>query len=185
VAYDDSFGSIAGRLWWMLRWLGHDAVAVLDGGVRAWTEAGGTLTAEIPRLLPKNFVPNPRPAMVVSAEDVMDRSPNTALIDSRAPDRYAGLNEPIDPVAGHIPGALNRNWADGLGLEGRFKSAADQQARFADLPENTIVYCGSGVSACANLLAMELGGVKGVLYAGSWSDWSSDAHRPVAKGSGK
>ncbi|PZA08892.1 MULTISPECIES: sulfurtransferase [unclassified Meiothermus] len=183
VAYDDS-GMVAPRLWWMLRWLGHDAVAVLDGGVKAYLEAGGKLEPGIATYPPTTFTPHPRPEMLLDAEAVAGRSADTVLIDSRAPERYRGEVEPLDPVAGHIPGAINRNWADGLDASGRFKPAQAQRARFAEVEgKDLIVYCGSGVSAAANLLALEVAGIKGArLYAGSWSDWVSDPSRPVAKG---
>lgn len=182
VAYDDS-GMVAPRLWWMLRWLGHDAVAVLDGGLKAFVQAGGTLTLDEPTYPAARFVPDPRPEMQATAGEVAARRPGVALIDARASNRYAGHHETIDPVAGHIPGAINLNWAESIGADGRFKPAEAQQARFADLTEENIVYCGSGVSACANLLAMEVAGIKGAkLYVGSWSDWISDKGRPIATG---
>jgi thiosulfate/3-mercaptopyruvate sulfurtransferase len=122
--------------------------------------------------------------MLLDAEAVAGRSADTVLIDSRAPERYRGEVEPLDPVAGHIPGAINRNWADSLDTSGRFKPAQAQRARFAEVEgKDLIVYCGSGVSATANLLALEVAGIKGArLYAGSWSDWVSDPSRPVAQG---
>lgn len=183
VVYDDN-GMVAPRLWWMLRWLGHDAVAVLDGGVRAYLEAGGKLEPGSSTYPPTTFTPHPRPEMLLDAEAVAGRSADTVLIDSRAPERYRGEVEPLDPVAGHIPGAINRNWADSLDTGGRFKPAQAQRARFAEVEgKDLIVYCGSGVSATANLLALEVAGIKGArLYAGSWSDWVSDPSRPVAKG---
>jgi thiosulfate/3-mercaptopyruvate sulfurtransferase len=183
VAYDDS-GMYASRLWWLLRWLGHDGVAVLDGGVGAWIEAGGRLETAEAAHPPATFTPRPRPELVARAEDVRDRPSGTALVDSRAPVRYAGANEPIDPVAGHIPGAINHDWAEALAPDGRFKGAEAQRARFAGLEgEEAIVYCGSGVSACANLLALEVAGLPGArLYPGSWSDWVSDPENPVATG---
>ncbi len=183
VVYDDS-GMVAPRLWWMLRWLGHDAVAVLDGGVGAYLEAGGRLEPGISTYPPASFTPHPRPQMLLDAEAVAKGSARAILIDSRAPERYRGEVEPLDPVAGHIPGAINRNWADGLEADDRFKPAAAQRARFAGLEgKDLIVYCGSGVSATANLLALEVAGIKGArLYAGSWSDWVSDPARPIARG---
>jgi thiosulfate/3-mercaptopyruvate sulfurtransferase len=167
----------------MLRWMGHDQVAVLDGGLKAFVAAGGKLSTDVPSHAPAVFVPNLRPEMQAGIGEVATRGANVSLIDSRAPSRYAGLEEPIDPVAGHIPGAINRNWADSLDGDGKFKGAEAQEARFAELTDEKIVYCGSGVSACANLLAMEVAGIKGAkLYVGSWSEWSSDKGRPVAKG---
>lgn len=183
VAYDEN-GMFAPRLWWLLRWLGHERVAVLDGGIKAFVEVGGTLTAERPQHPRATFTPQPRLDWVKSAEEVAARGPDTLLIDSRAPERYRGELEPIDPVAGHIPGAINRNWADNLGPDGRFISPQAIRERFAEaLDRELILYCGSGVSAAANLLALEVAGIKGAkLYAGSWSDWVSDPSRPVATG---
>jgi thiosulfate/3-mercaptopyruvate sulfurtransferase len=181
VAYDE-IGMTAPRLWWLMRWLGHEKVAVLDGGIKAWVAAGGALETLAIEYAPVVFIPNPKPEMVLTAEEVLKRPAGSTLIDSRAPERYRGEVEPIDPVAGHIPGAINRNWADGV-EGGHFKSTEAQQQRFAGLGDELILYCGSGVSAAANALALELAGHKGAkLYAGSWSDWVSDPNRPVAKG---
>ncbi len=184
VAYDDppAGGMYAPRLWWLLRWLGHEQVAVLDGGIGAWREAGYEVSTSEVRHAPTAFKPNPRPEMVVDAEYVARRPAGTILIDSRAPERYRGEVEPIDPVAGHIPGAINRNWLDGLEASGRFRPAEEQRKRFEGLEGEIIAYCGSGVSAAANVLALELAGKQARLYAGSWSDWISDPSRPVARG---
>lgn len=188
VAYDDppAGGMYAPHLWWLLRWLGHDRVAVLDGGLGAWIEGGGSLTQDTPNHPRTTFTPNPRPTMLLDAQAVQNRPASSVLVDSRAPVRYRGEQEPLDPVAGHIPGAINRDWSEGLEPGGRFRDAQAQQARFAGLtgPEDeVIVYCGSGVSAAANALALELAGHKNVkLYGGSWSDWVSDPSRPVATG---
>jgi len=185
VAYDDppAGGMFAPRLWWLLRWLGHDDVAVLDGGIAAWKRAEGELETTLPTLLEAHFTPRPRPEMVLNAQAVQNRAPGTVLIDSRASARYRGESEPIDPVAGHIPGAINRDWQEALDANGQFRDAASQQQRFAGLDREVILYCGSGVSASANLLAMEIAGhKKAKLYAGSWSDWISDQTRPVATG---
>ncbi|MCX7601569.1 MAG: sulfurtransferase, partial [Meiothermus sp.] len=184
VAYDDppTGGMYAPHLWWLLRWLGHDRVAVLDGGIRAWKEAGygvSSVQIEHPRT---TFRASPRPEMVVDAEAVARRPAGTILLDSRAPERYRGEVEPLDPVAGHIPGAINRNWLDNLEASGRFKAAEVLQQRFAGLEGPIIAYCGSGVSATVNVLALELIGKPAKLYAGSWSDWVSDESRPVARG---
>ena len=183
VAYDEN-GMFAPRLWWLLRWLGHERVAVLDGGIRAFVAAGGALTAERPEYPGATFTPRPQEGWVVSAEEVASRGPGTVLIDARAPERYRGEVEPIDPVAGHIPGAINRNWADNFEPDGRHKPPQALRERFAaGEGKELILYCGSGVSASANLLALEVAGIKGArLYAGSWSDWVSDPSRPVAKG---
>ena len=181
VAYDET-GMTSPRLWWLMRWLGHEHVAVLDGGIKGWSAAGGALETLAIEYAPVVFIPNPKPEMVLIAEDVLQRPSSSILIDSRAPERYRGEVEPIDPVAGHIPGAINRNWADGV-EGGHFKSAEAQQERFGGLEGEVILYCGSGVSAAANALALEIAGHKGAkLYAGSWSDWVSDPNRPVAKG---
>ncbi len=184
VAYDDppATGMYAPHLWWLLKWLGHDQVAVLDGGIKAWQGAGQTLETLVQEYAPIEFKANVRAEMVLDAKAVANRSKQSILIDSRAPERYKGELEPIDLVAGHIPGAINRNWSESLDVSGHFKTAEDQKARFAGLDGEIIAYCGSGVSATANVLALELIGKPAKLYAGSWSDWVSDKTRPVAKG---
>ena len=187
VVYDDAQGMIAGRLWWLLRWLGHDAVALLDGGLPAWQAAGGVLTDIVPSLVPRLFVPRGQ-ALTVDADYVLERleTPHMRLVDGRGPDRFRGENETIDPVAGHIPGAVNRCFKDNLLPDGRFKPAATLRAEWlavlAGSPPDLVVHqCGSGVSACLNILAMEIAGLPGSrLYAGSWSDWCADPGRPVA-----
>lgn len=189
VAYDGQGGMPSSRLWWMLRWLGHDAVALLDGGIAAWTAAGHALTQEVSRRPIARFTPNVRSASLVSAGYVQSQigTPDVMLLDARAADRYRGENEVIDPVAGHIPGARNRFW--GLNLQdGKFKSAAALRSEFQPLlgkhkPEQIVHSCGSGVSACHNLLAMEIAGLGGGrLYGGSWSEWIADPARPIATG---
>lgn len=188
IAYDDpqsGQGFYAAHLWWLLRYLGHDAVRVLDGGIGSWVAAGGQL--EVGTVIPEAtvFTAKPRLELLVSADDVQSRSDKSVLIDSRAPERYRGEVEPLDPKAGHIPGAVNLNWAGGV-QDGHWLEGAAQRERFAGVSDATeiIVYCGSGVSAGGNLLALEIAGVKGAkLYAGSWSDWVSDSQRPVATGS--
>jgi thiosulfate/3-mercaptopyruvate sulfurtransferase len=168
-----------------MRWLGHDAVAVLDGGLPAWLAAGGNLEMTEPHHSSPGFIPNVQSAMVVNASEVAARSSGSVLLDSRAAPRYRGEVEPLDWKAGHIPGAQNFDWAQVLDANGKFKSALEQQQRFESLEntEEVLVYCGSGVSAGANMLALELAGVKNTkLYAGSWSDWVSDPSRPVAMG---
>ncbi len=186
VAYDDPSagqGFYAAHLWWLLRYLGHDRVAVLDGGLPAWIEAGGALETALPEHARSSFAPRVRAEMVVDAEFVQSRRASALLIDSRAAARYRGETEPIDPKAGHIPGAINRDWSAGLSADGHWKPSQDQRTRFDDLPDELIVYCGSGVSAAGNLLALEIAGKPGAkLYAGSWSDWVSDETRPVASG---
>jgi thiosulfate/3-mercaptopyruvate sulfurtransferase len=191
VAYDASGGPYAARLWWMLRWLGHEAVAVLDGGWNAWVKAQHPVTNQIPGIAAARFVPRPRPEAALDARAVAARAgkPGPLLLDARIPSRYRGENETLDPVAGHIPGAVNRPWQLNLETEGRFKTAAELRKEFGGTleghaPEQVTHYCGSGVTACHNLLAMEVAGLAGSrLYPGSWSEWCSDAARPVAVGS--
>ena len=189
IAYDDQTGVYAARLWWMLRWLGHENVAVLDGGYAKWTDEARPLSAAAPRALPARFAGQPR-AIAVDAGELM-RSfgrPGRILIDARAPDRYRGENETLDPVGGRIRSALNRYFRDNLDASARFKPAADLRRAFTtllgDTPAEAVVhYCGSGVSACHNLLAMEIAGLLGSkLYPGSWSEWCSDPARPTEKG---
>ncbi len=188
VVYDDAQGMIAGRLWWLLRWLGHDAVALLDGGLQAWQAAGGALTDLQPTPVPRVFVARPRD-LKVNADYVLERieTPHMHLVDARGPDRFRGENETIDPVGGHIPGAVNRFFRDNLQADGRFKPAAQLRAEWLALlagspPDQVIHQCGSGVSACLNMVAMEIAGLPGSrLYAGSWSEWCADPGRPVAR----
>ncbi len=189
VFYDDPSsgqGFYAAHGWWLLRWLGHDNVMVLDGGLPAWLEAGGRLETASP--LPSNttFTAQVRPEMVVSAAQVAARGSSAALLESRAAPRYRGEVEPLDWKAGHVPGAVNLDWSESLDSTGKFKTALEQQERFFKLEdsEQVLVYCGSGVSAGANMLALELAGVKNTkLYAGSWSDWVSNPNNSVAIGS--
>ncbi len=189
VAYDNGSGMFAVRLWWMLRWLGHDAVAVLDGGFDKWTREGRPVTPEVPVVVPQVF-PLRRVAPVLTVQELAGALPSgsLALVDARAAERYRGEVEPLDPVAGHIPGARNRPFAANLNPDLTFKPAAVLRAEFAELlgttPLDRVVhYCGSGVSACHNLLAMEIAGLPGTrLYPGSWSEWCADASRPVATG---
>lgn len=185
VAYDDKKGAIAARLWWMLRWLGHDQVAVLEGGWSAWLAAGGSISTDIPAPKTAIFVPQERAHWIVNAEQVdqIRQDETHHLIDSRAAARYRGEMEPIDPVAGHIPGAQNLPFPENWQPDGRMKSTAELQDRFADLvAERTVFYCGSGVTACHNLLAFAHAGLgDGRLYPGSWSDWITDESREVAK----
>lgn len=191
VVYDRQGAMFAARAWWMLRWLGHQAVAVLDGGLPAWQAAGGALQAE-PVALPAPRAYPLRPAAVAmrDAQAVLQAlgTPGQCLIDARAPERYRGDVEPLDPVAGHIPGALNRFFKDNLDTDGRFRPAqalrADFRALLGDTPVQAVVHqCGSGVTACHNLLAMEAAGLHGsALYPGSWSEWCADPTRPVERG---
>ena len=185
VAYDVQGGMVAARLWWMLRWIGHVAVAVLDGGQAAWT---GALTAALPVAQPGNFKLGEAAVGQVDAAGLRALLGQVRLIDARAPERFRGEVEPLDAQAGHIPGASNRLFKMNLAADGRFKPADQLKTEFSTLlgahaPANVIHTCGSGVSACHNLLAMEHAGLAGsVLYPGSWSEWSSDSHRPVANG---
>jgi thiosulfate/3-mercaptopyruvate sulfurtransferase len=180
VAYDDSRLAFAARLWWLLRYLGHDRVAVLDGGWSGWLAAGYPTTTDVPVLQSAVFVPQPQPDRVVDYAMVKARIglPSVVLVDAREPERYRGEREPIDPVAGQIPGAVNYPWQSVTSTDGKVKSQSEYQSDWAEIapPEKTaeiIVYCGSGVTACVDLLALELAGRSGKLYAGSWSDWCS------------
>lgn len=189
VAYDASDGAYASRLWWMLRLLGHERVAVLDGGYAAWVSSGRAVEKTIPRPKPVPYVARfdvkqIAGIAVVAARMAVAGSP---LIDARAPERFRGDVEPIDPVAGHIPGAVNRHYALNLEINGRFKQAGQLMTEYKMLlngaaPTDVIHMCGSGVTACHNLLAMEHAGLRGSrVYAGSWSEWVTDRSRPVAK----
>ncbi|ALK95774.1 3-mercaptopyruvate sulfurtransferase [Massilia sp. WF1] len=189
VAYDAHGGMFAARLWWMLRWVGHEAVAVLDGGLPAWQSAGLPVSIDAP-------APRARGTIAARAPLVTSVDVNTVLhnvehggrtvVDARAPDRFRGENETIDPVGGHIPGAKNRFFKDNLQPDGRFKAPDQLKAELGAAvgdPQNAIMQCGSGVTACHNLLALEVAGMPGAaLYPGSWSEWSADAARPVATG---
>lgn len=189
VGYDDTGSMYAARLWWLLRWLGHDRVAVLDGGMPAWQRAGHDVTTEVPAVRPAVFDWRRR-EMPVDAAYLQAHLGDTSLLllDGRGADRFRGENETLDPVAGHIPGAINRPFRLNLNPDGSFKSAEQLRREFAELlrdrsAKNVVAYCGSGVTACHNLLALELAGLHGArLYAGSWSEWCSDAQRPVATG---
>jgi thiosulfate/3-mercaptopyruvate sulfurtransferase len=189
IAYDGQGSPYAARLWWMLRWMGHAEVAVLDGGRAAWAEAGGTLVTDAPmRASLPPYPQRPPLAMTIDADALLRRLGRHPLIDARAGERFRGEVEPLDAVAGHIPGASHRFFKDNLRLDGRFKSAVELRAEFAALigqppPGDVVHQCGSGVTACHNLLAMEHAGLTGsMLYPGSWSEWSSDPARPVATG---
>jgi thiosulfate/3-mercaptopyruvate sulfurtransferase len=188
VAYDAHGGMFAARLWWMLRWAGHEAVAVLDGGMAAWQAAGLPLTSDV-KTRPRGTIQarSPLVSMVGAAEVLANiGSGEVAVVDARAPDRFRGENETIDPVGGHIPGARNRFFKDNLTAEGRFKDAAQLKAELARVvgePSKAVMQCGSGVTACHNLLALEVAGMGGAaLYPGSWSEWCADPARPVATG---
>ncbi|MFH1603004.1 MAG: sulfurtransferase [Pseudomonadota bacterium] len=189
VGYDDTTGVYAARLWWMLRWLGHESVAVLDGGYLKWTRESRPVSSALPQPGAARFAGRPRSA-AVDGDDIL-RSlgrPGRVLIDARTADRYRGENETLDPVGGRIPGARNRFFRDNLDANDCFKPAAELRRAFTALlgaaPPDTVVHsCGSGVSACHNLLAMEIAGLSGSkLYPGSWSEWCSDPGRPTERG---
>jgi thiosulfate/3-mercaptopyruvate sulfurtransferase len=191
VVYDRNNANYCGRLWWMLKWAGHDAVAVLDGGLQAWQAAGGAVTdQEEPSHFQSNFqlgTPLRRLATTRDVQSHLGRADQT-LVDARATPRFRGEVEPLDPVAGHIPGALNRPFGQNLGADGRFKPPQQLRAEFEQLlagrdPKSVVHHCGSGVSALPNVIAMEVAGLgETALYAGSWSEWCSDRSRPVEKG---
>jgi thiosulfate/3-mercaptopyruvate sulfurtransferase len=187
VAYDQNIGMFASRLWWLLRWMGHEAVAVLDGGFQKWTqEQRATRVGEEHNTL-REFIGAPRVGWTMSAGDVAARSrkPDWRIVDARAPERFRGETEPIDRVAGHIPGAANHFYKLNLDDRGIFRTPEEIRRALlesvGDVPSDRIIcYCGSGVSACHNLLALEHAGLRGAkLYPGSWSEWSSDPARPV------
>lgn len=178
VAYDDSCFAFASRLWWLLRYLGHDRVAVLDGGFETWQASGLPVTQTIPIAQPGAFTPSVRSHWVVTIDDVTSRGQTSgvALVDAREGDRYRGEREPIDPIAGHIPGAVNYFWQEATDDHSIAYSPEKQRSRWQPLAEadEIMVYCGSGVTACVNLLSLDLAGITtGKLYAGSWSDWCS------------
>jgi thiosulfate/3-mercaptopyruvate sulfurtransferase len=191
VVYDRQGANYCGRLWWMLKWAGHDAVAVLDGGLQGWQAAGGDVrSGPEPSHFQTNFeLAAPLRRLVTTDEVVRGLGqPGQTLVDARGPQRFRGEVEPVDPVAGHIPGALNRPFATNLGPDGRFKPPQQLHAEFEQLlagrdPAGVVLYCGSGVSAVPNVIAMELAGFTPAgLYAGSWSEWSRNPKLPVEKG---
>ena len=195
IAYDDAGGSFAARLWWLLRWLGHRSVAVLDGGIKAWTSAGGALESGEAKPLPKEnpggrVSPRADSAAVIDTNDIAAflTDPGNLLVDARAAERFAGLVEPIDAVAGHIAGAVNHPFSANLAPDGRFLPAPDLERLWASRlagrqAAHLAAMCGSGVTACHNLLSLEVAGLSGAkLYAGSWSEWIRDPNRPVARG---
>ena len=189
VAYDDASGSFAARLWWLLRWMGHENAALLDGGLVRWQREGRPMSTDIPPPRRGSFVPRAGSLPTIDAGTISGAlgTNNLRILDARAEERYAGRVEPIDPVAGHVPGALNRFWKSNLAADGSFKPAEQLRAEFAAQlgnaePGETVHMCGSGVTACHNLFAMELAGIPaGRLYPGSWSEWSSDPSRPVSR----
>ncbi|MBM9507248.1 sulfurtransferase [Actinacidiphila acididurans] len=186
VVYDDWNGWGPARAWWLLRWAGHERVRVLDGGLAAWRAAGLPLTTDEPAPGKGDFVPRPGSLPVLDADAAADLARTGLLLDARAPERYRGDIEPIDPVAGHIPGAVNAPTTENVTPDGHFLPAADLTRRFAALGATTAphvgVYCGSGVSAAHELLALTLAGIPATLYPGSWSEWTTNPSRPVAKG---
>ncbi|MBE7369995.1 sulfurtransferase [Ramlibacter pallidus] len=192
VVYDRNGANYCGRLWWMLKWAGHDAVAVLDGGLQAWQAAGGRVNAGTePSHFQSNFELGVPLRRLVKTDEVarrLDQPAAQTMLDARAPQRYRGEVEPLDPVAGHIPGALNRPFAQNIGTDGRFKPGEQLRAEFEQLlagrdPATVVHQCGSGVSAVPNLLAMEIAGyAPTALYAGSWSEWCRNPALPVEKG---
>ena len=189
IAYDDGGGAMAARLWWMMRWLGHEAVAVLDGGWAAWTAASLPASSGAETSATASFTAKPRHELVVDADEMLAKTASGAalVIDARAADRFRGENETLDPVGGHIPGASNLPH-DGNLRDGLFREPAELAARFSQIkgnrpPSELIFYCGSGVSACHNVLALEHAGIgEARLYPGSWSDWITDPDRPTSQG---
>jgi thiosulfate/3-mercaptopyruvate sulfurtransferase len=190
VVYDDSFGAMAARLWWLLRWLGHEAVALLDLGYPKWVREKRPITTDLPKIRPTQFHPTINHAMCVDADYVMEmtRAKEGFLIDARAEERFRGEVELLDKVAGHIPGAINMPYEDNLDFTGEFMSDEALREHYQSVlgkvpPDKVVHMCGSGVTACHSVLAMEHAGLSGAkLYAGSWSEWITDSSRPVAKG---
>jgi thiosulfate/3-mercaptopyruvate sulfurtransferase len=185
VAYDDEGGTMASRLWWLLKYLGQGEAFIMDGGFSGWKEKGHPVTTTVPKADPKTFHANVHPDMLVTMQEVREKmaGDDTILIDSRDATRYRGIEEPIDPVAGHIPGAINHFWKETLDEKGRWKPVKEQELRFQDIDRDKeiIVYCGSGVSACPNILALKEAGFQRVkLYPGSWSEWISYPENPIA-----
>ncbi len=187
VCYDGGNGTYAARLWWMLRWAGHRDVAVLDGGLPKWRAEGRPLDAEIPKFAHARYPVRVNSHEAVGVGFVESHPRDALLLDARSPERFRGEKEPIDPVAGHIPGARNRYNGDNVNADGTFKSAEALRRDFLEIlgkhaPSDVVSYCGSGVAACHNILAMEIAGLPGAkLYAGSWSDWISDPKRPIGR----
>ena len=190
VVHDAATSTSAARGWWVLRWAGLRGVRVLDGGLAAWTAAGGPLSTEVPRPVPGDVVVRAGSLPVLDAAGAAALARSGILLDARAPERYRGEVEPVDPVAGHVPGALNAPTADNVDADGRFRAPGVLRERFAALGAGSPagdagavgVYCGSGVTAAHTLLALDLAGIPAVLYPGSWSEWVSDPERPVALG---
>ncbi|MEO8145869.1 MAG: sulfurtransferase [Betaproteobacteria bacterium] len=187
VCYDGGSGAMAARLWWMMRWVGHETVAVLDGGFAKWQREGRTVTPDVQTVTAVTYPGRAKASMVAYLSHVEKKLKRAALLDARAPVRYRGEQEPIDPVAGRIPGAKNRFNNDNLTAEGTFKAANELKKEFLAVlgdrkPADVINYCGSGVAACHNALAMEIAGLTGSrVYPGSWSEWSKDPMRPISR----
>ena len=190
VAYDQDNGMYASRLWWLLRWMGHDSVAVLDGGLAKWISESRPLQSGIEARPPRHFEGFPHPRWTMTADETASAAGQGGwqLVDARSPDRYRGENETIDPVAGHIPGAVNHFFKWNVTDNGTFRSADEIRDRVRATiggvsPDRVVCYCGSGVTACQNLLAFEHAGLSGArLFPGSWSEWSSDPSRPIERG---
>jgi thiosulfate/3-mercaptopyruvate sulfurtransferase len=186
IAYDQAHGGLAARVWWMLRWVGHENVSVLNGGWAEWQKLNLPESSNTPIVERGRFVGKPNQKMAVNMKDVTNwiDDPAHVFIDARAHIRYTGENEPIDPVAGHVPGAVSKPFLENINENGRWKSAEELKARFEDTitgnPEDTAVYCGSGVTACHNLLALEVAGFHGAkLYPGSWSEWVASGNNAI------
>lgn len=184
VLYDQNNGAYAARAWWLMSWFGLTDVYVLSGGLDRWRETVGLLTAEPPKIKPSFFSPQPKPDMVVDAQVLLKPSTDTAVLDARALPRYRGDTEPMDSKAGHIPGALNADFTGNLNDDGTFKTAEQLRNRFATLSEQKVIcYCGSGVTACHNILAIHEAGLPmAKLYPGSWSEWITQPDHPIATG---
>lgn len=175
VVYDDSRMAYAARTWWLLRYFGHAQVVILNGGFAAWVNSSGAQDRREPAQKSGSFKAVIQADWIINREQILQQDAQLLLIDSREAKRYRGEEEPIDPIAGHIPGAVNYCWQEATTEQGFIKSAAEQQERWKNLPqqENLAVYCGSGVTACVNLLSLEISGINAKLYPGSWSDWCS------------
>jgi thiosulfate/3-mercaptopyruvate sulfurtransferase len=190
VVYDSTGGSMAVRLWWLLRWLGHDRVAVLDGGWQAWGTAGYPVSAGTEGREPRGFMPRLRPELVLDtrAVDRVRADQRWRVLDARAAERFRGENETIDPIAGHIPGAVSAPYAENLGPDGRFCPREELRARYAAVmgavpAEHVVCYCGSGITSIHDILAIAHAGLgEARLYPGSWSEWITDPSRPTARG---
>ena len=186
VVYDDADSTSAARVWWSLRYFGHDRVRVLDGGYHAWTEAGHRVSTAEPEVKPGDFIANPGRLPVLDAEGAAALATAGVLLDARAAERYRGEQEPVDPVAGHIPGARNAPTSGNVGVDGRFLPPELLRERFAKLGATDALdvgaYCGSGVTAAHEILALNLAGIPAALYVGSWSNWVTDPAHPVATG---